>query len=34
MKVLLTGQAGQLARAILETWSGFDLVTPEERNST
>ena len=30
MRVLVTGSAGQLARAIRETWTGHELIMPDE----
>jgi len=30
MRILVTGGAGQLARAVLETWQGHELIVPDE----
>lgn len=30
MKVLLTGASGQLARAVMETWQGHEIIAPDE----
>lgn len=32
MRILLTGGSGQLARAVVRTWKGHELVRPEESN--